>query len=204
METTKQTPAKKDTANAAPVAAATVSTLTPSPTVTETPAPAAVKPAAPLSILDAVKTLKTAVTADANAPTPRRANDVARIAAELQTVENTLCAALKIDAKTLDALRLIAVEMLKRTDALKLDDPAKEPFYGTPAVVFYNAIHAVGTLSQNLDEFRRTLRDLDRANKTAYLAKFEREFSVYLALKMDVKRDFLDSLSDRDLTITRF
>jgi len=196
---TEQTPAKKDTAPAAP---APVPTLTASPAVAETPA--AVKPAAPLSILDAVKTLKTAATADANAPTPRRANDVSRIAAELPAVENTLCAALKIDAKTLDALRLIAVEMLKRTDALKLDDAAKEPFYGTPAVVFYNAIHAVGTLSQNLDEFRRTLRDLDRANKTAYLAKFEREFSVYLALKMDVKRDFLDSLSDRDLTITRF
>jgi hypothetical protein len=167
-------------------------------------APAAVKPAAPLSILDAVKTLKTAAAADANAPAVRRQNDVARIASELAAVETTLCAALKTDAKTLDALRLIAVEMLKRTDALKLDDATGEPFYGTPAVVFYNAVHAVGTFSQNLDAFRRTLRDLDRVNKTAYLAKFEREFSVYLALKMDVKRDFLDSLSDRDLTITRF
>lgn len=202
---TEQTPKNAKTETAAPAAAVTVPTPTASPTVA--PAADAVKPAAaPLSILDAVKTLKTA-TPSPDAPTARRANDVARIAANLADVEKTLCAALHTDAKTLDTLRQIAADMLKRTDALTVEPVAgesAEPFYGTPAVVYYNAIHSVGHFAHRLDTFRRTLRDLDRANKTAYLAKFEREFSVYLALKMDVKREFLDSLSDRDLTITRF
>lgn len=198
-------PKNAKTETTAPAAAVTVPTPTASPAVAVTP-DAPKTAAAPLSILDAVKTLKTA-TPSPDAPTARRANDVARIAADLPAVEKTLCAALQTDTKTLDAVRQIAADMLKRTDALPIapatGDPA-EPFYGTPAVVYYNALHAVGLFAHRLDAFRRTLRDLDRANKTAYLAKFEREFSVYLALKMDVKREFLDSLSDRDLTITRF
>ena len=88
--------------------------------------------------------------------------------------------------------------------AVSVDGESAEPFHGTPAVVLFNVLHSVGHFAARLDAMRQTLRNIDRAQKTAYLSKFEREFAVFLALKMNVPRAFLDSLPDRDLTVTRF
>ena len=174
---------------------------------TETPAPAVAKPTAPLSILDAVKTLSATVAVSLAVSAAKRENDVARIEKELPAIAEMIAKTLKTDAAMLDKCATIAADILKKTDALAVpaaEGESAEPFHGTPAVVFFNVIHSVGFFAHRLDAMRRTLRDLDRVNKTAYLSKFEREFAVYLALKMNVNRSFLDSLPDRDLTVTRF
>ncbi len=205
MENTKTATAEKTKGqNAAPAA-----TLSPvSPAVTPAPtAPAAAKPAAPLSVLDAVKTLSAAVATPAAAPAAKRENDVARIEKELPAIAAMIATTLKTDAATLDKCAAIAADILKKTDALAVpavDGESAEPFFGTPAVVLFNVLHSVGHFATRLDAMRQTLRNIDRAQKTAYLSKFEREFAVYLALKMNVPRAFLDSLPDRDLTVTRF
>lgn len=189
--------------------AATVATLAPvSPAVTETPtAPASPKPTATLSILDAVKTLSATVATPAASPAAKRENDVSRIEKDLPAIAAMIATTLKTDAATLDKCAAIAADILKKTDALNVpavEGESAEPFYGTPAVVLFNVLHSVGHFATRLDAMRQTLRNIDRAGKTAYLSKFEREFAVYLALKMNVPRTFLDSLPDRDLTITRF
>jgi len=173
----------------------------------ESAAPAAAKPAAPLSILDAVKTLSAATATPTASPAAKRENDVARIEKELPAIAAMIATTLKTDAATLKKCVAIASDILAKTDALAVPAVAgesEEPFYGTPAVVLFNVLHSVGHFANRLDAMRRTLRELDRANKTAYLSKFERELTVYLALSMNVPRAFLDSLPDRDLTISRF
>lgn len=195
---------KKGQTDAAPVA-----TLAPvSPAVTETPtAPAAAKPTASLSILDAVKTLSATVATPTASPAAKRENDVARIEKDLPAIAAMIATTLKTDAATLDKCAAIAADILKRTDALAVpavDGESAEPFFGTPAVVLFNVLHSVGHFATRIDAMRQTLRNIDRAQKTAYLSKFEREFAVFLALKMNVPRAFLDSLPDRDLTVTRF
>lgn len=188
--------------------AATVATLAPvSPAVTESPATPAVKPTASLSILDAVKTLSASIATPDVAPAAKRENDVARIEKDLPAIVAMIATTLKTDVATLDKCAAIAADILKKTDALAVpasEGESDEPFFGTPAVILFNVLHSVGHFAKRLDAMRQTLRNIDRAKKTAYLAKFEREFAVYLALKMNVPRAFLDSLPDRDLTITRF
>ena len=193
-----QTKKGENTATLAPV----------SPAVTETPtAPAAAKPTATLSILDAVKTLSATVATPTASPAAKRENDVSRIEKELPAIAAMIATTLKTDAATLDKCAAIAADILKKTDALAVpasDGESAEPFFGTPAVVLFNVLHSVGHFATRLDAMRQTLRNIDRAQKTAYLSKFEREFAVFLALKMNVNRAFLDSLPDRDLTVTRF
>lgn len=205
METTKTATAEKTKGkDAAP--AVTLSPVSPAVTPAQT-APAAAKPAAPLSVLDAVKTLSAAAATPAAAPAAKRENDVARIEKELPAIAAMIATTLKTDAATLDKCAAIAADILKKTDALNVpavDGESAEPFFGTPAVVLFNVLHSVGHFATRLDAMRQTLRNIDRAQKTAYLSKFEREFAVYLALKMNVNRAFLDSLPDRDLTVTRF
>lgn len=188
--------------------AAHAATLAPvSPAVTETPNAPTVKPTATLSILDAVKTLAATVATPTASPAARRENDVSRIEKELPAIAAMLATTLKTDAATLDKCAAIAADILKKTDALNVpasEGESDEPFFGTPAVILFNVLHSVGHFAKRLDAMRQTLRNIDRAQKTAYLSKFEREFAVFLALKMNVPRTFLDSLPDRDLTITRF
>lgn len=206
---TKGQPAE-ETAKTSDLKPGTVAQIADALPKTETPAAApAAKPAAvaPLSILDAVKTLSVTVAVLPAASKGKTENDVARIEKELPAIAEMIAKTLKTDIATLDKCAAIAADILKKTDALNVpavEGESNEPFYGTPAVVLFNVIHSVGHFAQRLDAMRRTLRDLDRVNKTAYLSKFERELSVYLALKMNVERKFLDSLPDRDLTVTRF
>lgn len=219
-ETKNQTPAKETAPAAKPATpAASAPTVKPiiaaavadAPTVTETkPKPAPRAGIDNLSILDAVKTLSAAAPkTDAAKPETAREPAFVKYEKDAEKTRETLFAALHTDAGTFDKLVKIAETIAKETAAIEsavkpLDGESAEPFHGTPAVVLYNVLHSVGHFAHRLDDFRDKLRQIDRANATHYASKFEREFAVYLALRMNVNRDFLASLRENDLSITRF